>query len=159
MIDKTAHTTLTDGSPVSDNHKDIKANGQQKGYVVLSAEERAKGYIRPVRYSYRHVGPLASTNPLRDLTPEEQERYAKFNYVKFEEYPESEQPKTGSFWTQERLDQAGKGCDTVTDMATPLAETYARNPRFYGGTFCAGCKTHFPIAEFIWDGTDERVGS
>lgn len=31
------------------------ATGQHKGHWVLSAEERAKGLIRPVRRSYRHV--------------------------------------------------------------------------------------------------------
>jgi len=48
--------TLTDGSPVTPGHREIKENGQQRGYVVLSAEERAKGLVRPVRQSYVHVG-------------------------------------------------------------------------------------------------------
>lgn len=47
--------TLTDGSPVTDDHRDLKENGQQKGYVVLSKEERAKGFVRPVRRSYLHL--------------------------------------------------------------------------------------------------------
>lgn len=48
-------TTLTDGSPVTADHRDIDpATGQQRGYVVLSAEERAKGFVRPVRQSYVH---------------------------------------------------------------------------------------------------------
>jgi hypothetical protein len=41
--------TLTDGSPVTPDHREINpATGQQNGYVVLSAEERAKGFVRPV---------------------------------------------------------------------------------------------------------------
>lgn len=43
-----------------------------------------------------------------------------------------------------------------------LAETYARDPKFYGGTFCAGCHAHFPVGaggEFVWDHTEERVGT
>lgn len=48
-------TTLTDGSPVTADHRELKENGQQKGYVVLSEEERAKGFVRPVRRSYRHL--------------------------------------------------------------------------------------------------------
>ena len=37
-----SNTTLTDGSPVTPDHREIDpATGQQKGYVVLSAEERA----------------------------------------------------------------------------------------------------------------------
>ena len=48
-------------------------------------------------------------------------------------------------------------CGAVTTMAQGIAETYASNPRFYGGTFCARCGAHFPVGdggEFIWpDGT------
>ena len=100
-------TTLTDGSPVTDDHREINpATGQQKGYVVLSDEERAKGYVRPVRRSYVHLK-----------------------------------------------------CGAVTTMAQSIAETYARDPKFYSGTFCFGCRTHLPLDEFRWDGTDEIVGS
>lgn len=149
-------TTLTDGSPVTDDHREINpATGMQKGYVVLSAEERAKGFVRPVRRSYKHVG-VRPRHPLRDLTPEEHERYDPIGYVKFEEYPESERPATGRYWTQAQLES---GCGTVTTMGLALAETYARDPKFYGGTFCCACRTHFPVAEFVWDGTDEIVGS
>lgn len=59
-------------------------------------------------------------------------------------------------------DAARKGCGAVTTMNWELAETYARNPRFYGATFCVGCKTHLPVGvfgEFVWDGTDIRVGT
>ncbi len=103
-------TTLTDGSPVTLDHREIDpATGMQKAYVVLSAEERAKGFVRPVRQSYRHLT-----------------------------------------------------CGVVTTMGLALAETYARNPAFYSGTFCAGCGSHFPVGadgQFVWDGTDEKVGS
>lgn len=53
-------------------------------------------------------------------------------------------------------------CGAVTTMSSPLAETYARDPRFYGATFCANCRSHFPVGnngEFLWDGTDEKVGT
>lgn len=159
MSDK---TTLTDGSPVpaDGSHRELKANGQQKGYVVLSDEERAKGFVRPVRRSYRHVGPPAPSN-LRDLTAEEHERFDQYGYVKFEEYGPERLPVTGTFWTQDKLDRL-QGCGVVTTMGLALAETYARDPHFYSGTFCCGCGTHFPVGEngeFLWDGTDERVGT
>lgn len=105
MTDK-PKTTLTNGSPVTDDHRELKPNGQQKEYVVLSDEERAKGFVRPVRQSYVHIK-----------------------------------------------------CGTLTKMALPIAETYARDPKFYSGTFCVGCRTHLPLDEFVWDGTNERVGS
>jgi hypothetical protein len=48
-------TTLTDGSPVTDNHREINPDtGQQRGYVVLSEDERKRGYVEPLRYSYIH---------------------------------------------------------------------------------------------------------
>lgn len=97
---------LTDGSPVTDEHRGIKKNGQQKDYVVLCPDERAKGFVRPLRKSYVHIE-----------------------------------------------------CGTVTTMAESIAETYARNPSFYSGTFCCGCGAHYPLSEFKWEGTDEIVGS
>lgn len=105
-----SETTLTDGSPVTPDHREIDpATGMQKGYVVLSAEERAKGFVRPVRRSYVH-----------------------------------------------------EKCGAVTTMGLALAETYARQPSFYSGTFCAHCRQHFPVGddgEFVWDGTNEKVGT
>lgn len=103
-------TTLTDGSPVTPDHREINpATGQQKAYVVLSAEERAKGFVEPVRTSYLH-----------------------------------------------------QACGTVTTMGRALAETYARQPEFYSGTFCCGCRNHFPVGEdgeFVWHGTTQKVGT
>jgi hypothetical protein len=100
-------TTLTDGSPVTHDHREIDpATGMQKGYVVLSAEERAKGYVRPVRKTYLH-----------------------------------------------------KTCGKVTSMGQSIAETYACNPTFYSGTFCVHCREHFPLDQFVWDGTQQQVGS
>ena len=102
--------TLTDGSPVTADHTEINpATGQQKGYVVLSEVERAKGFIRPVRRAYIHTA-----------------------------------------------------CGTLTTMGVALAETYARDPFFYSGTFCCGCRKHYPVGDdgdFVWDGTEIKVGT
>lgn len=76
--------------------------GMQETYLVLSEEERAKGFVRPVRHTYVHLR-----------------------------------------------------CGAATTMGQALAETYARNPTFYTGTYCAHCKGHFPVGpagEFVWDG-------
>ena len=110
MTGKAPKCTLTDGSPVTDDHREIIPSGpragQQKAYVVLSEDERAKGFVRPVRLTYVH-----------------------------------------------------KTCNTTTSMGQAIAETYARDPSFYSGTFCVNCGTHFPLNEFTWVGTDEQVGS
>lgn len=77
------------------------ATGMQRKYVVLSDEERAKGFVRPVRRTYTH-----------------------------------------------------EKCGVATTMGPMIAETYARDPKFYGGTYCVGCGSHFPVGEngeFIWD--------
>ncbi len=52
-----------------------------------------------------------------------------------------------------------KTCGTTTTMSRDIAETYARKPDFYTGTFCVSCRKHLPLIEFVWDGTDETVGS
>ena len=102
--------TLSDGSPVTPDHREIDPRtGMQKGYVVLSDEERAKGFVRPVRDAYTHLK-----------------------------------------------------CGTVTTMGRRLAETYAAQPDFYTGTFCHHCMAHFPVGkdgEFVWAGTNEKVGT
>ena len=95
------------GSPVPDTA--VGPDGQHPSYWVLSASERAKGFVRPVRHSYRH-----------------------------------------------------DRCGTVTTMGAALAETYARDPKFYGATFCCGCRAHFPVGEhgeFTWDHSNEKVGT
>ena len=104
-VDRTRRT-LTDGTPVTDDHREIGPSGQQKGYVVLSEAERAKGFQRPVRRTYTH-----------------------------------------------------KTCGEDTNMSLSIAETYARDPGFYDGTFCCYCRVHRPLSEFVWKGSDDRVGS
>jgi len=136
---------------------EILPNGQQKCYLVLPDGER-KELVRPLRYSYVHVGPSGPQYPLQDLTTDQKERH-KDSYAKFEAYPESESPKLGRYWTQAELDAVNKGCKTLTTMAKPLAETYASNLNFYGATFCVKCQRHFPVDEFVWEGTNERLGT
>ena len=97
---------MTSGNPEAPDHRELLPNGQQKDYVVLCPNERAKGFVRPVRHAYIH-----------------------------------------------------KACNTVTTMGQALAETYARDPQFYSGTLCCRCASHFPLEQFIWEGTDERLGT
>lgn len=107
-VDRSARTTLH-GTPLGEEREIEPATGMQKDYVVLTAEERAKGFVRPVRRSYKH-----------------------------------------------------DKCGGVTTMGVALAETYARDPGFYSGTFCSTCRAHFPVGadgQFTWSGTDERVGT
>ena len=101
-VDRSAREVV--GAAVAPGVPDTAAgpDGQQRGYVVLSAEERAKGFVRPVRRHYRHLK-----------------------------------------------------CGDQTTMGYALAETYARDPGFYGATFCVTCKAHFPVGpdgEFVWAG-------
>lgn len=50
-------------------------------------------------------------------------------------------------------------CGTVTTMGRDLSETYARDPKFYGATFCVHCGSHFPVSQFVWLADKEIVGS
>lgn len=36
-------------------------------------------------------------------------------------------------------------------MGRALAETYARDPYFYSGTFCVHCGAHFDLSQFDWE--------
>jgi hypothetical protein len=139
---------------------------QNAAYLVLSEAERAKGFTRPLRLSYRHVGAPGPRYPLRDLTADELERWPGEGYVKYEEYP-AEAAALGRLWTQADLDKVGKGCGTVTTMAADIAATYSRSPSFYGSTYCCTCRRHLPVGpqgEFTWveaDGSEagNRVGT
>ena len=100
--------TLTDGNPVTEDHRELRPDGMQKGYVVLSEAERKRGFVRPFRDAYRHLK-----------------------------------------------------CGCITTMSRPLAETYARDPAFYSGTFCSTCRAHFPVGadgEFTWYEMDGKEG-
>jgi hypothetical protein len=52
-------------------------------------------------------------------------------------------------------------------MGLGIAETYARDPQYYGSTFCARCGGHFPVGpsgQFVWGDTaegskEEKVGT
>lgn len=133
-------------------HETDPATGLQKAYLVLSEEERKKGFIRPVREGYVHVG-KKPRYPLRDLTDDELDKFGT-EFVKYEEYPPKEHPKVGRYWTQRELTP----CGALTIMGRALAETYAKNPKFYGETFCCACKKHLPVSEFVWE-DGQRVGS
>ena len=151
-----------DDAPVPNSAK--RPDGQHVDHWVMCPGEIIKaGFKRPVRSSYRHVGPPGPKFPLRDLTDDEHQRYPDSGYVKFEPYPDGYKGSaTGRFWTQEQIDAVGKGCGTVTSMPLQIAETYAANPGYYGRTFCCGCGTYLPVGErgeFVWDHTSDRVGS
>jgi hypothetical protein len=133
------------------------ADGQYADHFVLSDEDRAKGRCRPLRLKYKHVG-IRPRFPLRELLPEEKELYGG-EYAKFEDYPESEAPAKGRYWTEAELNS---GCGGVTTMPQKCAETYAVDPSFYGGTFCAVCGDYFKVGakgEFIWTDDGTRVGT
>lgn len=104
----------------------IRPDGQQECYLVLSDEELAKGFVRPVRTSYKHVGPPIACEGVDG-----------------------------------KVYEAGHsgGCGTLTTMGQKLAETYARNPKFYSATFCCQCGTHLPVCEFVWFVDGSEVGS
>jgi len=82
--------------------------GMHSDYWILSEEERSKGFVRPIRFAYKHLA-----------------------------------------------------CKTETTMNRAIAETYARDPKFYSATFCIFCRAHFLVGEsgeFVWE-DGSKVGS
>lgn len=71
----------------------------------------------------------------------------------------SDEERSKGFVRPVRLKYIHKKCGVVTNMNQKIAETYARDPKFYGSTFCCQCREHFPVGEFYWEGTFEIVGS
>lgn len=110
-------TTTDPTDPALVRQHDTEPREQASKYVVLPEEERAKGFVRPVRRTYTHRFMLDGSPVARVLVS---------------------------------LKGAG-GCGAATTMGQALAETYARDPKFYSGTYCVGCQMHRPVEEFIWD--------
>ena len=102
-VDRTQQE-LTDGSPVpaDRSHTADRGDGQQRGYVVLTEAERKKGFVRPVRDTYRHAG-VRPKYPTRELTADEKKQTEGCDYVLFEEYPKDRPGAIGCYWTKERL--------------------------------------------------------
>jgi hypothetical protein len=100
------HTTDDPSDPRLTHGPDTEPREQAEVYLVLSDDERAEGFVRPLRSSYRHLP-----------------------------------------------------CGAVTTMGNAIAETFARNPGFYGSTYCMGCRMHMPLSEFVWGDDDSVMGS
>jgi hypothetical protein len=143
-------------------------DGQHEHYPVLSEEERARGFVRPVFRAYRHVGLRGVICGLKSPTnadgtpvPAGRVRACSGRVGHQHEHFQSWYDLTEAEWAK-KMD----GCGATTQMGLALCETYARDPHYYGATFCVGCHTHLPVGEageFVWvDGlgvdTNLRVG-
>lgn len=109
-VSERARTSLTTdrSDPRLTRGSDTDPVPQAEAYLVLSEEERQKGFVRPFRDTYVHLV-----------------------------------------------------CGTETSMGREIAETYAREPGFYGGTYCVHCQKHRPVGaggEFVW-GDGSKVGT
>ena len=74
----------------------------------------------------------------------------------------SEEERSRGFVRPVRLSYVHQTCGAVTRMSQGIAETYSASPSFYNATFCTECRGHFPVGadgEFVWYGTDEKVGT
>lgn len=74
----------------------------------------------------------------------------------------SEEERELGFLRPVRTKYLHEVCGVVTQMSQAIAETYARDPKYYGATYCVGCGDHFRVGKagnFLWDGTDEKVGT
>lgn len=71
----------------------------------------------------------------------------------------SEYERAQGFVRPVRLTYTHLTCGRNTSMGQAIAETYARDPKFYGATYCATCRDHFPLVGFVWAGTEIKVGT
>ncbi len=143
-----------------------KESGQNNCYLVLSAEELAKGFIRPVRTKYVHVGKKLHYHSIDRVfdKPEKNELNGKYYAAVLNVMGGEGKIIGGAYVTQEELDawkseKLVGGCGVETKMNLTISETYARDPKFYGATFCVGCQKHLPVGEFQWSDDGEIVGS
>lgn len=61
-----------------------------------------------------------------------------------------------------RLAYVHTRCQQTTRINKTLARVWARNPTHYHEAFCAHCRQTFPVGrsgEFVWKGSNERVGT
>lgn len=65
----------------------------------------------------------------------------------FENYPTVDD---GEFEQPVRESYVHEGCGGTTTMTGDLPESVARDPEFYGKTFCATCGVHVPVEEVHW---------
>jgi hypothetical protein len=132
----------TSGAPADQvRAEQTEKTGQHGAYIVLCADERAKGFVRPYRDAYKHVG----------------QRLGCDDYKRPEGVMGGVCLNCGH--TQPDHVQRNGACNAVTTMGRALSETYARDPKFYGSTFCVNCNRHLPVAEFIWTADGQQVGS
>lgn len=161
MNDEPALCT-TSGEPVDKvRAEQTEATGQHKSYIVLCPDERAKGFVRPYRDQYRHTGRSICGKMLHDgdnrlggprrICSDVNEHAGECG-VQFQSVTQPEHAQI------ENTHLIG-GCGTVTTMGKALSETYARDPKFYGATFCTGCNQHLPVGEFRWAADGEVLGS
>jgi len=158
--------TTDNKDPRLGKSKDDNSESQNEAYLVLSDEEIAKGLVRPVRTKYIHVGRYYEHKP--NILNEIYKANNKVYVATIPSLVEGGRVIGSTYVTQEELDEYNKhekkggyigGCGTMTEMNITIAETYARKPSFYSSTYCVGCKAHLPVSEFIWDGTNQKVGS
>jgi hypothetical protein len=126
---------------------------------IKETVERIKGEITPVDRSARELsGGKPETDDHREINPE---TGLQKGYVVLK--PEE---RAKGFVRPYRDAYRHLTCSSITGMRRDIAETYARDPYFYSGTFCATCRAHFPVGEdgeFTWyemDGSEgPKVGS
>lgn len=153
----------TSGDAPSKVRADQRAEGntgQHSSYIVLCEEERRKGFVRPYRDAYKHVGREKHVVVEPEGCPQCGAAQSFLRPADID--PNKRLCLDCGHVFMPRMTASGErtgGCNTVTTMGRPLSETYARDPKFYGSTFCVNCNAHFPVAEFVWTADGQEVGT
>lgn len=160
MSDEQPKMCTTNGEPVEKvRAEQTEATGQHKGYIVLCPDERAKGFVRPYRDAYKHVGRQVERCEATFQEPTDENPHQCT--LAYPHDGEDHQFDALMILNGPIKFMPGRkgGCDTVTTMGRALSETYARQPTFYSHTFCVRCNRHPPVDEFTWTADGQVVGS
>ena len=107
-MDRTKDPRVSSTGGVTPGYEDqpapgpTKPNGQAASYWILSEEERANGFKRPVRRSYIHTGPRGPTGPTRPLSEREVKLYGD-EFALYEEFAPERAPEIGRASCRERV--------------------------------------------------------
>lgn len=149
----------TNGKPVDEVRKgQTNSTGQHDGYIVLCPDERAKGFVRPYRDAYKHVGWRIRRCQVTQQEPSDENPH-QCNKALTHDGVCSFDTLMLLHGPIEFLHRREGGCGAVTTMGRALSETYARDPKFYGATFCVNCNAHYLVDQFVWTADGEQVGS
>lgn len=89
-----------------------------------------------------------------DPPPEDFDYGERLRDGQFENHPKIEE---GEFEQEPRDTYIHEECGGSTTMKGELPESVARDPSYYGKTFCKTCEEYVPVEEVHWEDGEDWV--